>query len=640
MKLPLDQIEPNQWNPNEVTGEKYEQLKTDMEWAGQREPITVSPSTVFYGELVKEEETDVHGYILCDGEHRFKAAKELGWESIDAEVVELTEDEAITRFYRNQATRGSFNPFKEAELFEHEVKDNGLTEQMVADKYNVTRSYVSGRRMLVKTSEQVRKLYEEPEETYRDVAERTLREELAPQAEEYPERVEEHIQEELEEVAPRGALTPGHIRALASLPNKDQETLAREVVGQGLTVRDVEVRVRELKEKREKQRRFMEAWKNAKVRECPECGKPPVGFATDWSGEVIPGTFRCENRHRWRYDKTQEELLEESKAKYYPQIKVFLQTHEGITEETLRQVFWGDNDLTNKSLSDRLVTLYLEDHPDVEIKPAPSKADKMNEARQNPGYVRHLWGVDKINEKIGAWVHTKVMELTAIKVISVRGQRGDGEIVHLEWEPSGRYVQGSLSFTVEHSKPIDMEGAEGARNIKGRERFRISVEAKDYKSGHKSRIDLPQRTATEEERQAVIRFLEEITETDLDPWDSPGGPGFTPTPMEDKDQPAEEATEAEEAEAPLEAFDAESEEVYEAEDEKLQVREPCDEELDEEPEEDAAGIILCPSCNTVVPRSLRCINCGAELPRFEEPRPEEPTIPVPDHGRGYQEDEA
>jgi len=408
--------------------------------------------------------------------------------------------------------------------------------------------------------------------------------------------------------APRGALTPGHLRAIASLPNKDQEEIARAVVGQGLTVRDVEEEVRKRKEKQEKQRRFMEAWKDAKVRNCPECSSPPVGFTHTYANEPILNQFKCVNNHTWRFDKTPEELEEEAKAKYYKQIEELVKNQEHINTEGLKGLFYGGNDITGLEKSDMMVDLFLEDHPDIEVKPAPIKADKMNETRQNPGYIKHLWDTAKINEKIGAWVHTKVMELTEIKKISVGGLRGDNEEVTLSWEPPGTYVKGDLTFAVGRTETIEVEGAEGARNIISRNRFSIDVEAKEYKSGHKSRIDLPGVTATEEEREAVIRFLEEITETDLDPWDDPESPiEYTLTPVETKAQP-------------------------------LEKKEP---EIDYSP-----GVIECPSCHKMVPMTPYCISCTAKLPGPGEiPEPEElvedePTIPVPDHGRDYQEEDA
>ena len=99
VKFSLGQLEPNRWNANEVTGDTCTQLLSDMRDHGQREPVTVSPRSVFYGEPGE-------GYIICDGEHRYKAAMELGWEDLEATVEELTEDQAITRFYRQQGTLG------------------------------------------------------------------------------------------------------------------------------------------------------------------------------------------------------------------------------------------------------------------------------------------------------------------------------------------------------------------------------------------------------------------------------------------------------------------------------------------------------------------------------------------------------
>lgn len=613
--VPLAHIEPNKWNPNEVQGEKREQLKKDMDTYGQRENVTISPKDIFYGDADLPNDR----YVFCDGQHRWEIARELGWEALEADIEELSEDAAVTRFYRNQATRGEFSPFKEAELFEHWVTDEGLTEEEAAEKFNVSRVYVAGRRAILRTSEAVKALYKEPEKKYMEIAERKIREDtvIIEGAEANPElvqEIEDHIQSELEAVDPRGSLTPGHLRALSSLPNKDQEEIAQSVIGQGLTVRDVEDAVRKRKEKLEKHKRFMEAWETAKVKDCPECGKPPVKFTHTFDDEPILNRFKCADGHNWIFDKTPEELEEEAKAKYSKQIEEIVKNHEHANEEEIKRLFYGSNDITGRARSDRVVDVFLEDHPDIEFKPAPTQSEKISDIRQNPSHVRHLWDTEKINEKIGGWVFTKMTEITEIKEIRVKGLRGDEEVL-LKWEPASRHVgvkSDGLIFDVKHTKPIEAEGAQGARNILSTNRFRITIEAKDYKSGHKARIDLPQRTATEEEREAIFRFLEEITDTDLDPWDDPKDSKPTQPPAET--QPPEEP----------------------------EIAEPH--QLEEEPEPDySPGVIECPACHKKVPMTPYCINCKAKLPEpgeapLEELVEEEPTIPVPDHGRGYQEE--
>lgn len=68
----LDLVQPNWWNPNEMPSDTFESLKHGMKTKGwpKSEPLFVWAT----------DETGKVRNIIVDGEHRWKAARALGWE--------------------------------------------------------------------------------------------------------------------------------------------------------------------------------------------------------------------------------------------------------------------------------------------------------------------------------------------------------------------------------------------------------------------------------------------------------------------------------------------------------------------------------------------------------------------------------
>lgn len=104
-KIELDRIEVNEANPNEMDEKEFENLKKEIKKRGFLVPIVVR----------KLEENK---YKLIDGEHRYKAAKELGYKEIPAVVLEISEEEEKYLLINLNKIKGSFNPIKYARLVE------------------------------------------------------------------------------------------------------------------------------------------------------------------------------------------------------------------------------------------------------------------------------------------------------------------------------------------------------------------------------------------------------------------------------------------------------------------------------------------------------------------------------------------
>lgn len=121
--IDVDKIHPNKYNPNVMMGEKFEALKEfcQSHGADQLDPIWVRHDGADKFEVV-------------DGEHRWKAVKDIGWKRLRAFIIDLDEEDAKSFNVRKNRERGQLDIFKLGRLFKEERK-KGLTVEAIAKKY-------------------------------------------------------------------------------------------------------------------------------------------------------------------------------------------------------------------------------------------------------------------------------------------------------------------------------------------------------------------------------------------------------------------------------------------------------------------------------------------------------------------------
>lgn len=192
--IPLAKIRPNPLQPRkEFRPEELADLEASLKASGLLQPITVRPAA--RGE----------GFELIAGERRFRAAQRLGWTEIPAIVKEVDDQMLLSLAMVENLQRSDLNPIEEAEGYQQLISDFSLTQQEVADIVGKDRSTVANTLRLLALPASVRRLVWD------------------------------------------GQLTVGHARALLGAGDEMRiAALARDVVAQGLSVREVERRVREL----------------------------------------------------------------------------------------------------------------------------------------------------------------------------------------------------------------------------------------------------------------------------------------------------------------------------------------------------------------------------------------------------------
>lgn len=191
--IPIGQIRPNPFQPRkDFRPEDLSDLESSLRTNGLLQPITVRPAPT--GD----------GFELIAGERRLRAAQRVGWTEIPALIKTVDDQGLLSLALVENLQRADLNPIEEAEGYQRLIAEFGLTQQAVADAVGKDRSTVANILRLLALPASVRRLVWE------------------------------------------GAITLGHARALLSLGDESQmAAMAKVIVAEGLSVRDVERRARE-----------------------------------------------------------------------------------------------------------------------------------------------------------------------------------------------------------------------------------------------------------------------------------------------------------------------------------------------------------------------------------------------------------
>lgn len=192
VELPVKDIRPNPLQPRrEVDPGALEELKSSIQQAGLLQPVVVRPAP------------GGSGFELIAGERRLRACQALGWEKIPAVRRDVDDRTVLTLALIENLQRDDLSAVDEARGYERLIAEFELTQQDVAIAVGRDRSTVANALRLLKLPDAVLQMLHD------------------------------------------GHLTVGHARALLALDDPRTVTaLAREATAQGLSVRDVEDRVR------------------------------------------------------------------------------------------------------------------------------------------------------------------------------------------------------------------------------------------------------------------------------------------------------------------------------------------------------------------------------------------------------------
>jgi ParB family transcriptional regulator, chromosome partitioning protein len=204
-EIAVDGIVPSPHQPRHVfKQEELEELAESIRHLGVVQPIVVRP--LAHGDEPEADEGAAR-YELIAGERRLRAAKLAGLQSIPAVIRDVDEISSIEIALAENVARQDLNGIEEAQAYAALADEFGLTHERIGGLVGRSRAAVSNAIRLLELPDDVQELVE------------------------------------------RGDLSDGHARALLGITGQDERRrLAREVVKQGLTVRQTEALVRRLNE--------------------------------------------------------------------------------------------------------------------------------------------------------------------------------------------------------------------------------------------------------------------------------------------------------------------------------------------------------------------------------------------------------
>lgn len=129
VSLKLDQLKPNNFNPNRQTEEEFRQNVAEVRRLGRlSKPIVVRPF-------------DADSFEIVDGEHGWLAAQEVGLTEVGCEIIEADDVEAMRQCYlRNRG--GSDNPVLLGQMFERLRDKHRLSHRQIGRDMGVSESYI------------------------------------------------------------------------------------------------------------------------------------------------------------------------------------------------------------------------------------------------------------------------------------------------------------------------------------------------------------------------------------------------------------------------------------------------------------------------------------------------------------------
>lgn len=197
-EISLDEIRPNPYQPRKTFDNKsLKELSESIKENGVFQPIIIRKS--------------VNGYEIIAGERRFRASKLAKKKTIPAIIRDFDEAQMMEVAVLENLQREDLTPLEEAQAYEMLQKNLGLTQAEVSKRLGKSRPYIANYLRLLTLPQKTKRLLQ------------------------------------------RGELSMGQARTLLGLKDKDSiDDLARKVVKNGITVRQLKSLVAKLNEKEKK----------------------------------------------------------------------------------------------------------------------------------------------------------------------------------------------------------------------------------------------------------------------------------------------------------------------------------------------------------------------------------------------------
>lgn len=203
VELPITAIVANRYQPRQTFDEEtLASLTASVRELGVLQPVLVRP--IQDGDQTAGQAGDTVTYELIAGERRWRAARRAGLDRIPALIRTIDDLASLEQAVVENLHRADLNPLEEAAAYQQLIEEFQLTHEQVAVRVGKSRVAITNGLRLFQLPPGVQKLVAD------------------------------------------GMLTGGHAKALLATPDRAfLEHLARRIVAESLTVRQVEESVRE-----------------------------------------------------------------------------------------------------------------------------------------------------------------------------------------------------------------------------------------------------------------------------------------------------------------------------------------------------------------------------------------------------------
>jgi len=192
LEIPLRDIRPNPFQPRKSFDEaSLLELSESIKRDGLLQPIVVTE--------------DIDGYVLIAGERRFRACKLAKLKDIRAVILNTDEQKMRQFALIENIQREELNSIELAQAYGELIKLHDFTHEELSSMIHKSRAHITNTLRLLQLSQKTQKALLEKK------------------------------------------ITPGHAKVLVGLDEKTQQLLVNSIVGQKLSVREVEAMIKSMK---------------------------------------------------------------------------------------------------------------------------------------------------------------------------------------------------------------------------------------------------------------------------------------------------------------------------------------------------------------------------------------------------------
>jgi len=158
----VDALVPNDYNPNRMTDTEYAELVVELRHYREHQDQGQRPAPIVVRQGLTAEK-----YVIVDGEHRWRAAQEVGLDTVPCEIIEVGEFESRRQTYKRNR-HGNDNQVRLGRMLDQMQGDRSNRE--LAEELNVSEGTIRNAQAYLRAAELRNDYAEDQEKADREIA--------------------------------------------------------------------------------------------------------------------------------------------------------------------------------------------------------------------------------------------------------------------------------------------------------------------------------------------------------------------------------------------------------------------------------------------------------------------------------------